>query len=89
VFPLDFEVRIKKIASPQIRPMTEVPMYGYDKSPSKHPQKTPPTWLPPLMIATSHHYPLRFRHAETTVKGTEMGYCNFLPAKIGHWQPPQ
>ena len=31
----------------------------------------------------------RFRHAETTVKGTEMGYCNFLPAEMGHWQPPQ
>jgi hypothetical protein len=25
-----------------------------------------------------------FRHAETTVKGTDMGYRNFSPAKIGH-----
>jgi hypothetical protein len=24
-----------------------------------------------------------------TVKGAEMGYRNFLPAKIGHWQPLQ
>jgi hypothetical protein len=24
-----------------------------------------------------------------TVKGTWMGYGNFLLAKIGHWQPPQ
>jgi hypothetical protein len=24
-----------------------------------------------------------------TVKGTEMGYHNFLPAEIGHWQLPQ
>jgi hypothetical protein len=39
--------------------------------------------------ATSHHCPLQFRHAETMVKGTEMGNCNFLPAEIGHWQPPQ
>ena len=62
---------------------------AYDKSPSKHPQKTPRTWLPPPTIATSHHCPPRFRHAETTVKGTEMGYRNFLLAKIGHWQPPQ
>jgi hypothetical protein len=23
------------------------------------------------------------------VKGTEIGYRNFLPAEIGHWQPPQ
>ena len=45
-------------------------------------QKTPPTWLPPPTIANSHHCPPRFRHAETTVKGTEMGYRNFL-------QPPQ
>jgi hypothetical protein len=37
----------------------------------------------------THHYPLRFHHVETTVKGTEMGYRNFLPAKIGHWQLPQ
>jgi hypothetical protein len=41
------------------------------------------------MMATSHHYPPRFRHAETAVKGTELGYGNFSPAKIGHWQPPQ
>jgi hypothetical protein len=41
------------------------------------------------MIATSHHCPPQFRHAETMVKGTEMGYHNFLLAKIGHWQPPQ
>ncbi len=33
--------------------------------------------------------PLRFRHAEMPVKGTEMGYRNFLPAKIGYWKPPQ
>jgi hypothetical protein len=26
---------------------------------------------------------------ETTVKGTKMGYRNFAPAKISHWQPPQ
>ncbi len=24
-----------------------------------------------------------------TVKGTKMGYRNFLPAEISHWQPPQ
>jgi hypothetical protein len=89
VFPLDFEVRIKKIASPKIRPTTEIPTYGYNKSPLKHPQKTPPTWLPLPWIATSHHCPLQFLHAETTVKGTGMGYRNFSPAEIGHWQPPQ
>jgi hypothetical protein len=89
VFPLDFEVRIKKIASPKIRPTTEIPTYGYNKSPSKHPQKTPPTWPLPPTIATSHHCPLWLRHAETAIKGTEMGYRNFLPAEISHWQPPQ
>jgi hypothetical protein len=78
VFPLDFEVRIKKITSPKIRPMTEIPTYGYDKSPSKHPQKTPPTWLPPPTIATSHHCPLRFRHAE--IVGTlKNGYIRKVP----------
>jgi hypothetical protein len=41
------------------------------------------------MIANSHHCPPRFRHAETTVKGKEMGYRNFLLAKNGHGQPPQ
>jgi hypothetical protein len=88
VFPLDFEVRIKKIASPKIRLTTEIPTYGYNKSPSKHPQKTPPTWLLLPTIATSHHCPLQFCHAETTVN-TEVGYRNFLPAEIGHWQLPQ
>jgi hypothetical protein len=62
---------------------------GYDKSPSKHPQKTPPTWLLPPTIATSHHCPLRFRHAEMTVTGTVMGIRNFSPGEIGHWQPQQ
>jgi hypothetical protein len=89
VFSLDFEVRIKKIASPKIRPTTEIPTYGYNKSPSKHPKKTPPTWLPLPRIATTYHCPLWLRHAETTVKGTEMGYRNFSPAEIGHCQPPQ
>jgi hypothetical protein len=41
------------------------------------------------MIANSHHCPPRFRHAETTVKGTGMGYRNFSMAEIGQWQPPQ
>jgi hypothetical protein len=31
----------------------------------------------------------RFRHVETTVKGTGMGYRNFSLAEIGQWQPPQ
>jgi len=31
----------------------------------------------------------QFRHAEMTVKGTEMGYNNFSPVEIGHWQRPQ
>ncbi len=50
--------------------------------PSKHnsyvtsTEKTPHTWLPPPTIANSHHCPPRFRHAETTVKGTGMGYQN-------------
>jgi hypothetical protein len=86
MFPLDFEVHIKKIVSPKIRPMTEIPTYGYDKSPLKYPQKTPPTRLLQPTVATSHHCPLRFRHAEMTVKGTEMGYHNFSPAKTSHWQ---
>jgi hypothetical protein len=81
VFLLDFEVRIKKIASPKLRPTTEIPTYGYNKSPLKHPQKTPPTWLPPPTIATSHHCSLQFRHVEMMVKGTEMGYRNFYRPK--------
>jgi hypothetical protein len=81
MFPLNFEVHIKKIASPKIRLTTEIPTYGYNKSPSKHPKKTPPTWLLPPTIATSHHCPLRFRHAETMVKGTEMGYATFCRLK--------
>jgi hypothetical protein len=61
----------------------------YDKSPSKHTPNTPPPWRLPPTIATSHHCPHLFCHAETMVKGTEMGYCNFVLAKLGHRQPPQ
>jgi hypothetical protein len=78
VITLDFEVLVKNIASLKLCPTSESPRRGYDKSPLKHPQKIPPTWLPPPTIATSHHCPPQFCHAETTVKGTEMGYCNFF-----------
>jgi hypothetical protein len=36
--------------------------------------KTPQTWLPPTTIVAFHHFPPLFRRAETTVKGSEMGY---------------
>jgi hypothetical protein len=40
---------------------------------------------PSTIAAASHHAgPSWFRHAETRVKGTGMGYRNFLPAEIGH-----
>jgi hypothetical protein len=88
VITLDFEVLIN-IAFSKLCPMPESLHRDYNKSPSKHSKKTSPTWLPLPTIATSYHCPPRFHHAETTVKGTEMGYRNFLLAKIGHWQPPQ
>jgi hypothetical protein len=36
--------------------------------------KTPQIWLLPMTIAAFHHFPSPFQHAETTVKGSEMGY---------------
>jgi hypothetical protein len=89
VITLDFDVLVKKKPLQNSVQRQKVLCRDYNKSLSKHPQKTPPTWLLPPTIATFHHCPPRFRHAETTVKGTEMGYRNFLLAKIGHWQPPQ
>jgi hypothetical protein len=83
---LDFLVLINKIASLKFCLISEVVRRGSGKSPLEHPHKTPPTWLLPPRIATSDSCSARFHHAETMVKGTEMGYCNFLPAKIGHWQ---
>jgi hypothetical protein len=48
--------------------------------------KTPQIWLLPTGIAAFHHFPPPFRHTETTVKGSEMGYHKLLLAKIGHPQ---
>ncbi len=36
--------------------------------------KTSQIWLPPTTIVAFHHFPPLFCHAETTVKGSEMGY---------------
>ncbi len=36
--------------------------------------KTPQIWLQPTTIAAFNHFPPPFRNAETTVKGSEMGY---------------
>ena len=69
--------------------LSEIPTYFYGNIASIFIENAPPTWHPPTMIMASHHCPPRFRHAETTVNGTVMGYRNVLFAKIGHQQPPQ
>jgi hypothetical protein len=84
VISLTFEVRIKKIPSSNKSNTLTIPTYSYDNITLIFIQNIPPTWLSPQTIATSHHCPLRFRHAETTVKGTVMDFRTFFPAKIGY-----
>ena len=57
---------------------------SYNKSPSKHPQNTPPSWRPPRTIAISHQCPPQFCHAKSTVRGTGMSTTTFFWSKLAN-----